>query len=140
MAGLSHAVLVIEAELRSGTLITSRLATEYNRDVFAVPGPIHSPTARGPHLLIKKGAALIESSEDIIQALHLEQHKTPQATPLPSLAPDERLVVSLLTTPLPRDELMRQLGKPVHEANVLLSSLELRGIIEERLGCVHLVH
>src|SRR3989338_8094698 len=59
MAGLCHATLVIEAERKSGTLITSRLATEYNREVGAVPGSIHSPSSEGPHMLIRLGAALI---------------------------------------------------------------------------------
>ncbi|MFT5179747.1 MAG: DNA processing protein [Candidatus Paceibacteria bacterium] len=67
MAGMSHAVLVIEATDRSGTLITSRLATEYNRDVLAVPGPVDSDGSFGPHMLIKLGAVPITSSEDILE-------------------------------------------------------------------------
>lgn len=69
MAGLSHAVLVIEAEKKSGTLITSRLATEYNRDVFTVPGSIFSKNTEGSHMLIKLGATPITSSEDLLDAL-----------------------------------------------------------------------
>ncbi|MBX4210778.1 DNA-processing protein DprA, partial [Candidatus Parcubacteria bacterium] len=73
MAGLSHAVLVIEAEAKSGTLITSRLATDYNRDVLTVPGSILSKNSEGPHLLIKLGATPITSADDVLAALGFEK-------------------------------------------------------------------
>lgn len=137
MAGLSHAVLVIEAEERSGTLITSRLATEYNRDVLAVPGPVHSSTSKGPHMLIKKGAALIESSEDIVEALHLEKKvddRTKKSRT--NLSEREQQVLVLLAEPLSRDELIRRMDMTTSEANILLSSLEIKGVISEQLGKV----
>jgi DNA processing protein len=134
MAGLSHAVLVVEAEERSGTLITSRLATEYNRDVLAVPGPIHSTTAAGPHMLIKKGAALIEKSSDILEALGVDATTTANS-PIPAdLSPDEALVYTLLAMPKERQALIEESGLDVSRANVLLSSLEIKGLITERLG------
>ncbi len=139
MAGLSHAVLVIEAEERSGTLITSRLATEYNRDVFAVPGPIESATSKGPHMLIRKGALLITRSEDILEALGVEPRTEGQQQLQFDLSPEERDITALLTTPLPRDELIRLSGKSTTEANMLLSSLELKGVIDERMGRVCLM-
>lgn len=135
MAGMCNAVLVIEATQRSGTLITSRLAAEYNRDVFAVPGPIHSRTSEGPHLLIQKGAALISSSADILRALDLEPTSEHQPRQYSDLTEREQHVVTLLTKhALPRDELIKGLGCSISEANVLFSSLELRGIIHESLG------
>jgi DNA processing protein len=134
MAGLSHAVLVIEAEERSGTLITSRLATEYNRDVLAVPGPVHSKTAAGPHMLIKKGAALIAESTDILEALGLEATSAETDTVPSDLSPDEALVYKLLATPKGRQVLIDESGLDVSRANVLLSSLEIKGLIAERLG------
>lgn len=138
MAGMCHAVLVVEAEEKSGTLITSRLATEYNRDVLAVPGPIGSATSKGPHMLIKKGAALITRSEDILEALGIDPcAETHPRLPF-DLSDDEGAIVSLLTEPLPRDELVRRCGKSVTEANILLSSLELKGVVEERMGLMHL--
>ncbi|MEK7148265.1 MAG: DNA-processing protein DprA, partial [Patescibacteria group bacterium] len=73
MAGMCHATIVIEAQIRSGTLITSRLATEYNREVGAVPGPTHSPTSEGPHMLIRLGAALIRDKNDILELLGLKR-------------------------------------------------------------------
>ncbi len=135
MAGMCHAVLVVEAEARSGTLITARLASEYNRDVLAVPGPLQHTTSKGPHLLLKNGACLVETGEDIARALNIEKPKTGQP-PLPlSLSPDERNLTALL--PLSRDTLLSKLcaqGKTISEIHVLIVSLELRGIIKEQMG------
>lgn len=69
VAGLSRGVLVVEAALRSGSLITARLAIDMGREVFAIPGSIHSPLTRGPHALIKQGAKLVESGADILSEL-----------------------------------------------------------------------
>lgn len=135
MAGLSHAVLVIEAEYKSGTLITSRLATEYNRDVFTVPGSIFSSGSSGPHMLLQKGAALIHHSKDILDAFHLSKDDLSTQIKLPlDLSPSEQNVCLALSQPLPRDELVRKLDMSISEANILLSSLEIKGYITERLG------
>lgn len=137
MAGISHAILVIEAEERSGTLITSRLATEYNRDVLAVPGPIQSPTSKGPHMLLKRGAGYISEPEDILRALNIDPEvKDTETSPL-NLSPDERAILALLTNPTSRDEVIRASEKSSTEANILLSSLELKGVIDERLGKIY---
>lgn len=139
MIGISHAVLVVEAQTKSGTLITSRLAAEYNRDVLAVPGPIHSATSCGPHMLIKKGAALIGESADILEALGVEAKVEGQPRLRFDLSEDERAIVALLCEPLPRDELIRASGRSAMDANILLSSLELKGVIAEKMGKVVLV-
>ncbi len=134
MAGLSDAVLVIEAEKRSGTLITSRLATEYNRDVLTVPGNIYSKTSEGPHMLIQNGAGLITNSEDILNALDISKEEIKQNKIQFDLSDNEKEVKELLFEPISKDELIRKLNKSVSEANVLLSSLELKGLIKERMG------
>jgi DNA processing protein len=137
MAGLSHAVLVVEAEERSGTLITARLALDYNRDVFAVPGPLSSSTTIGPHYLIRTGATLIRSGEDILEALGIPA-RTRISPNLSGLSPEEKKVLTLLSTPLPREELIEALGLSIHDGNVLISVLELKGMIVEELGVIRL--
>lgn len=139
MAGLSDAVLVIEAKKRSGTLITSRLATEYNRDVLAVPGQINSINSEGPHMLIQNGAGLITSSENILDALGISKEEIKQNKIQFDLSDDENKVKKILAEPVSKDELIRKLNKSVSEANVLLSSLELKGLIKERMGFVEWV-
>jgi DNA processing protein len=139
MAGMSHAVLVIEATQRSGTLITSRLATEYNRDVLAVPGPVHAATSRGPHMLLKKGAALVETSMDILEALGIDPSSPETQLHSADLSDDERAVLALLTAPLPRQAVLEQLSLSTSQANVVLASLELKGVITERMGMVERV-
>ena len=79
MAGMSHAVLVIEAATRSGTLITAKLTADYNRDLLVVPGSIFSPTSFGPHLFLSLGATPITTSADILKALGLEAKVVPAA-------------------------------------------------------------
>ena len=138
MAGISHATLVIEATLKSGTLITARLATDYNRDVLTVPHPIYSKTSRGPHMLLRLGATLIEKSEDILEALHIDLKKS-SSLKRSLLSEDERKVIDALYHPLERDVLVKILGMPAREVNVLLTAMEIKGLIAERLGEIHVL-
>lgn len=146
MAGMSHATLVIEAEKKSGTLITARLATEYNRDVLALPGSIWNSTSAGPHMLIRLGATPIRDSDDILEALHLQKFEADQEADNEKkyfdCSPKEMLVIELLREPQPRDEILRQSeslhGLPVGETQTLLSLLELKGLIQETLGEIRL--
>ena len=136
MAGLSHAVLVVEGEQKSGTMITARLAGEYSRDVLAVPGPITARTSEGVNRLIRDGATPITSSADILEALDVKIQNPSDKVQTENLSEDERRVVEILREPMPRDELVRALGMQTHEANALLSALEIKGLITETLGVV----
>lgn len=140
MASLSDAVLVIEAETKSGTLITSKLATEYNRDVLAVPGPIFSKTSEGPNMLIRLGATPIRNSNDILEALGFKIEETPQNLELKysDCSEEEMKVVELLSTPLSKDELIREMGMTVSQANTIISVMEIKGLIKESMGEIHL--
>ena len=140
-AGLSCAVLIIEAEIKSGTLITSRLATEYNKDVLAVPGNIFSKTSAGPHMLIRLGATPITSSEELLETLGFKNKSdTPRNLELEysECSPEEKKVIKALNEPLPKDELFRVLDIPIAEANSILSLMELKGLIKENLGEIYL--
>lgn len=141
MAGLSCAVLIIEAETKSGTMITSRLANEYGRDVLTVPGSIFSPTSTGPHLLIRLGATPITNSKELLLALGFEdKDSTPRNLQLEysECSSEEKAVIKALREPMPKDELLRALDMPIGQANAVLSVMELKGLISEKLGEVHL--
>jgi DNA processing protein len=134
MAGIGHATVVIEAEKKSGTLITSRLATEYNREVGVVPGPISSPTSEGPHMLARLGAAIIRDSHDILELLGFENKGQPILVEIEDLSLEEKIFVRILDTPIPRDELIRRSKLEISQANAILSLMEIKGFIREELG------
>jgi DNA-binding CsgD family transcriptional regulator len=142
VAGIADAVLVIEASQKSGALITSRLATEYNRDVLAVPGPITWPTSFGTNMLLRLGATPITSKDDLREALGFprldEQNKTPTEE-RDDLSAEEKEFLLLLNEPKSRDELLRELGLSVSDFNMLLTMLEIKGIIKEELGMIRIV-
>ncbi len=135
MAGMCHATVVIEAEKRSGTLITSRLATEYNREVGVVPGPIHSPTSEGPHMLARLGAAIIRDKNDILELLGLpRKDEPPTLMEIEDLTGEEKIFIKLLEQPRERDELIRLSKLDTGAANAILSLLEIKGLITEEMG------
>ena len=136
MAGISKAVLIVEAEEKSGTLITARLTTEYNRDLLVVPGSIFSPNSKGVNKLLHQGATPITCSEDVLEALGFELPKDEekQAKLFLDLLPEEKVVVNLLREPSPRDDLIRALKMPTPNANALLSVMEIKGLIKEEMG------
>ncbi|HEY4517961.1 MAG TPA: DNA-processing protein DprA [Candidatus Paceibacterota bacterium] len=133
MAGMSHATLVIEATAMSGTLITARLTADYNRELLVVPGSIFSPSSFGPHLFLSLGATPITSSEDILKALGIDAAKKP-AVERSDLSETERQVLHTLRVPQSKDELLTSLAIPASEANILLSTMEIKGLISEQLG------
>jgi len=135
MAGMCHATIVIEAERKSGTLITSRLATEYNREVGAVPGPATSPTSDGPHMLIRLGAALIRDANDALELLGLQRKdEHPTLVNTEDLGEEEKIFIKILEKPCSRDELIRQSKLDTGSASAILSLLEIKGLITEELG------
>jgi DNA processing protein len=136
MAGMCHATLVIEAEEKSGTLITSRLALEYNREVGAVPGPVNSNTSEGPHMLIRLGAALIRNSEDVLEILGIKSSKTSLLIEADELSDEEKTFIKILSKPCERDILIKKSKFNKSEADSILSVLEIKGLITEELGKV----
>ncbi|MCA9352651.1 DNA-processing protein DprA [Patescibacteria group bacterium] len=133
MAGLSHAILVIEAENISGTRITARLATDYNREVFAVPGSIFSPGSEGTNELIREGATPVTHAHDILDFFGFSKDTEAPLQEL-ILSPEERAVMELLIAPMTRNNIAEQLGMSVIKLNILLSSMEIKGLIKEELG------
>ena len=140
IAGLAQGCLVVEAAERSGSLITARLAAESGRDVFAIPGSIHSPVARGCHKLIKQGAKLVESAQDILDELQLQLPQPADAAratpgiPHPE-APDEtRLLDALGHDPVTLDALSARSGLTADTLLAMLLALELDGRVAQLPG------
>ncbi|HSE35267.1 MAG TPA: DNA-processing protein DprA [Candidatus Paceibacterota bacterium] len=140
MAGLAHATLVIEADALSGTLITARLAMEYNRDVLAVPGSIFSPSSDGPNALIADGAGLVRSSEDLLRHLgfdEIDAAETPgdadhfSEDTLAEYSDAERAILLILREPLATDEVALRAELAADEANIALMRLAIAGAIRE---------
>lgn len=139
ISGMTMGTVVVEAARRSGSLITARLAAEQNREVFAVPGSIHSATARGTHDLIKQGAKLVENADDIFEEItaQLAPGKTPGAMPktLPPLSGQEKALLSLIGAyPVHIDDLARQADAAIGILTGTLSQLELKGVICQEPG------
>jgi len=140
MAGITQAVLIIEAEEKSGTLITARLALDYNREVFVVPGSIFSDTSVGTNRLIKQGATPVTSARDILEFFNFiepvgfeNNQDTKQSH---NLNPEEQAVYTMLREPIERDELIYRLGTNISEAQSLLTIMEIKGLIEEEYGMI----
>lgn len=134
MAGISEAILIIEAEMKSGTLITSKLATDYNRDVLAVPGSIFSKNSFGPHMLIRLGATPVTCTEDLLQALGFDTQEKLLVDAYDTCTPLEKKILELLDEPKARDEIIDNLGMHTSEINIALSLLEMKGFVKETLG------
>jgi DNA processing protein len=153
IGGLSLGTIVIEAGLRSGALITARTALESNREVMAVPGKIDSPLSKGPHRLIKQGATLVESIEDVMEALgyigdQLKDHARRAAekateraeaplfetVPLSLRGAEKQVHESLGSEPQHCDEVIAETGLPPGAVGAALVSLRLKGLIRQFPG------
>ncbi|MEN8169193.1 MAG: DNA-processing protein DprA [Pseudomonadota bacterium] len=142
ISALSMGTLVVEAALRSGSLITARLAAEQGREVFAIPGSIHNPLARGCHQLIRQGAKLVESAGDILEELAPQLRAVlaeapPQETPLggPDLDPEYHdLLACIGHEATPVDRLVERSGLTAEAVSSMLLLLELQGFVEAAAG------
>lgn len=141
MAGISKATLIIEAEEKSGTLITARLTTEYNRDLLIVPGSIFSANSKGTNKLLHMGATPVTCAEDVLEALGFEKKKDKekQAQLFEDLSPEEKMVANLLREPTPRDDLIRAMKLPIPTANAIISVMEIKDLIKEEMGEIRLI-
>ena len=135
IAGLAQGCLVVEAAVQSGSLITARLAVEANREVFAIPGSIHSPQSRGCHALIRQGAKLVESAEHVLEELPALA-EAPVAVPEADDVPHEQqaLLDAMGFDPVSLDALMARCGWPAAELNAALLELELDGQVARLAG------
>lgn len=144
ISGLSLGVVVVEAAEDSGSLITARLALEQGREVFAVPGSIDAPLSRGPHGLLKQGAKLVETVDDIIEELlpQMEKAAVPTQRPMPfkameppDLSPEERRVWEQMSRePLHLDDLTERSGLTPAAVSGILLGLELKGVARQLPG------
>lgn len=141
ISGLSSGVLVVEAAIKSGSLITARYALEQNREIFAIPGSIHNPQAKGCHELIKEGAQLVESGEDIIkqlagiiqvfegQILQQKNNASPKHTKeLPDK--EQRIIKSIGYDAVSIEEIIERTGLSSAEVTSNLLNLELKGLVK----------
>ncbi len=137
ISGLSVGVLVVEAAMQSGSLITARSATEQGREVFAIPGSIHSPLSKGCHLLIRQGAKLVESAQDIMEEIRWQRITAPVPTAAATTATridDDAQLMRLLTLaghdPVSIDQLVERSGLPAADIQAALLTLEMSQHIE----------
>jgi DNA processing protein len=131
ISGLARGCLVVEAALDSGSLITARLAAEQGREVLAIPGSIHSPLSKGCHALIKQGAKLVESAQDVLE--ELGGARAPEPTPSGSGASHD-LLDKMGFDPLDIDELIARSGLTTEVVSAILLQLELEGKIASLPG------
>ena len=135
IAGLTRGTLVVEAALNSGSLITARMAAEAGREVFAIPGSIHSPQSRGCHLLIKQGAKLVDKASDILEELPASRSSVGGAGDAPGKpAATDPLLESLGYDPMSLDELIARTGRSAADLSARLLDLELQGRVARRPG------
>ena len=137
ISGLARAVLVVEAAAQSGSLITARMALEQGRDVFAIPGSIHSVLAKGCHQLIKQGAKLVESAQDILEELRDGRSHMMRPVAVSQAVQDSeqgKVLQALGFDPVDADILIERSGLDAASLNAQLLTLELDGLLERLPG------
>ncbi len=137
---MSLGTLVIEAAAASGSLITARAALEQNREVFAVPGSVHTATAAGPNNLLKMGARLVTSAADVLAALNLE---IPEATANQKITADNQEEATLLPLlskePSYIDRLVRESALPAAQVMSVLTMMEIKGKVRNLGGMMYVL-
>ena len=132
VSGLSYGTLVAEASLKSGALITANLTLEQGRELMCMPGLISNPNTEGIYKLLKNGATLVTSAEDILNALNWEIKKMPLQTELPLLSKNETIILKALEIEEKGvDELISITGMSVENLLTDLTTMELKGIIKQ---------
>jgi DNA processing protein len=137
VAGMTQGTVVVEANRASGALITANFAAEYGRTVYAVPGRIDSPRSAGCHDLIKDGAQLCESAEDVLaEFAHLQAIEPEESElPMPTLSHPEQQIFNVLThEEMQQDEIIRRSELPAAQVSVALLQLEMKKLIEQHPG------
>lgn len=136
ISGLSLGVLVVEATLESGSLITARFANEQGRDVFAIPGSIHNAMARGCHRLIRQGAKLVETVDDILEEIapHIARHAPARAKAAEGDPQDAALLAAFGDDPLSFDQIITRSGLSVDALSTALLRLEMDGQVVAASG------
>ena len=136
ISGLARGVLVVEATLASGSLITARFAAEQNREVFAIPGSIHSPFSKGSHRLIKDGAKLVESAQDVLEEMAMNASGSAVTSAAARIAADDtaRVRTALGYDPAGIDALALRSGLPADIVSIALVELELAGDVTSLPG------
>jgi DNA processing protein len=130
---MARGCLVVEAAVSSGSLITARISNEQGKDVFAIPGSIHSTLSKGCHVLIKQGAKLVDDAADILGELRLPVPAT-GLSQTASAASDHPLLAHMAYDPCDIDTLAGRAGLPVHEISAALVQLELQGQVANLPG------
>ena len=133
ISGLSRGVVIVEADMKSGAMITTKFALDQGRDVFAVPGSILSQHSAGPNSLLKQGATPVTDVDDILAALSLTQAAVQQEARavLPADGTESLLLLVLSNGPLHVDEIGRTSGLPIHEVSSTLTLMELKGLVRQ---------
>jgi DNA processing protein len=138
ISGLCQGLLVVEAAKESGSLITARMALEQNREVFAIPGSIHNPLARGCNALIRQGAKLVETTQDILEELHQYYQEDKEISLIPSESildlEQQTLLNRIMFSPTSIDDLVQITGNSVEVISSMLLILELQGYLEATAG------
>lgn len=131
IAGMCLAVVIVEGRLKGGAMITSRLGLEFGRDVFAVPGPVGSPQSEGPHLLIRDGARLVASANNVLEDMGFPVEEEPTF----DFTPDEVRIIGLLAgEPVLLEVLAKRASVPASTVAAILARLELKGAITRHPG------